>query len=189
MILLNRKDENLNYITINNDDAMKKLFSLVKKERENLKPFYIGLKSAEKVNHYRKSAFLSTCHSLKLTDFKIMEISSFDEITGDFIREIQKQGCNWICCFNDIVAMSLLSAASFERIPLLDEISISGFDNSPVKSVQRIQIDTIDLCVKTMGHKAGGWLLQKIIYKDNIKIQLELEAKYIKGNTIGGFND
>jgi LacI family transcriptional regulator len=183
-ILLNRKDERFNYISLHNDEAMERFFSLVKGNGAELRPFYIGLKAAEKVNSYRKKAFLEQCESEGITKFEMIDIASFDEINGELITFIQNRDFNCIVCFNDIVAVSVISASRSSGLSIPEDFSVTGFDNSPLRNVFPIKVDTIDLEVKKMGEKAGEWFFNRIINKDEEPIQLELHARHIKGNTI-----
>lgn len=184
MLLLNRKDDKFNYITLDNDGAIDKLFSLVKAEKKRLQPFYIGLKGAEKVNSYRENAFLHSCKTYEIKKFEVLEISSFEEITPGLLKDIHKREFNWIVCFNDIVAVSGLSSAALADIMIPEEISITGFDNSPLRNVFSRKIDTIELEVNEMGRRAGEWLFQNIIEKESAPIQEELQFRYISGDTI-----
>ena len=184
-ILLNRKDEKHNYISLHNDEAMERFFSLVKENEKEIRPFYIGLKAAAAVNSYRKKAFLEQCEAEGITKFEMLEIASFEEINGELINFVQSRDFNWIVCFNDIVAVSVISASRSAGLSIPEAYSVTGFDNSPLRHVFPIKVDTIDLEVKLMGEKAGEWFYNRIINKEEEEpIQLELHARHIKGNTI-----
>lgn len=181
-VLLNREDYRFNFICLDNDAAMEKLFSL--NERDKLKPFYIGLKGAKKVNEYRKKAFLHQCEEKNLRDFEIMEIESFDEINRQLLSFIKERESNWIVCFNDIVAVSFISLARSSGVKIPEEMTVTGSDNSPLRNIYAVKLDTIDLAVEKMGREAGRWLYQWIIEKNHDPLKLLLKPQHIKGNTI-----
>ena len=185
MLLLNREDKQFNYITLDNEGAINKLFSLVLEAKKDVFPFYIGLKGAEKVNSYRKKAFLKACKNYQIKKSEVLDISSFEEISPDLLKEIQKRQFNWIVCFNDIVAVSALSSSTLAEITIPEEMSITGFDNSPLRNVFSRKIDTIDLEVNKMGKRAGEWLFKGIMEKIEEPIQEEVKYRYISGDTIG----
>jgi LacI family transcriptional regulator len=181
-VLLNREDHRYNFVCLDNSAAMEKLFSL--NERENLKPFYIGLQGAMKVNEYRKSAFLEQCERRKLTSYDILEISSFSEINQILLSTIRERQSNWIVCFNDIVAVSFIALALSNGIAIPGDMTVTGSDNSPLRNIYSIKVDTIDLAVKTMGKEAGLWLYRWIIEKKHTPLELLMPPKHIQGNTI-----
>ncbi len=186
MLILNRKYEKFNYITVDYDGSMDILFRLVHAEKKSIKPFYLGLKTqaAGNVNVYRKSAFLKSCKDYDITEYEVMDITSFDELTEDLLTYIIENQFNWIVCFNDIVANSVLSVSSIAKKIIFDKVALTGFDNFPLRNVFSKRVDTIDLEVEELGENAGEWLYNYIIRRKEVPIQLELEPRYIAGNTI-----
>jgi LacI family transcriptional regulator, galactose operon repressor len=186
MLILNRKYEKFNYITVDYDGSMDILFRLVHAEKKSVKPFYLGLqtKAAGNVNVYRKSAFLKSCKEYGITEYEIRDITTFEEITEELLTYILENKFNWIVGFNDIVAASILSVSSIAKKEVFHKIALTGFDNFPLRNVFPKQIDTIDLEVEELGENAGEWLYNSIIHRKEEPIQLELEPRYIAGNTI-----
>ncbi len=183
-LLLNRRSEKRNFISLDNRAAMDFLFDKAGESEQNLKPLYVGFKSASTVNTLRKEAFLNTCEAKSITGFAIREIESFGDISPDFIENLRNKGYNWLVCFNDIVAVSLMSSAEAAGIDIPGEMNLSGFDNSPIRNIFPKKISTIDLEVRGMGREAGRWFFRTIIEKEAEPIQLELPFKYIEGDTI-----
>lgn len=183
-LLLNRNNRELNYISHNHSEAMSVLFELQMKQQKKIKPLYLGFGEAKKVNSYRKNAFLHCCKKKSIENFDLMEVQSFKEINDQLLDFIQKGCFSWIVCFNDIFAVSLISAALARGLSVPEDFSVTGFDNSPVRNIFPLKVDTIDLEVQKMGKNAGNWLYNQIIEKQNEPIQMELDVIHIKGNTI-----
>lgn len=183
-LLLNRQSDMKNFISLDNRGAMDFLFRRAGDSLADLKPVYVGFKSASAVNNIRKEAFLKSCKANGIDGYAVREIDSFEEISPDFISDLKDKGFNWLVCFNDIVAVSIMSSAETAGIDIPGEISLSGFDNSPIRNIFRKKISTIDLEVRGMGREAGRWFFRTIIKKDEESIQLELPFKYIEGDTI-----
>ena len=183
-LLLNRNNKEFNYISHDHTEAMNKLFNIVLKGGEKIRPLYLGFKEAEKVNYYRKKAFLNCCETHRISHFEILEIHSLKEVNRELLDYIKGRNNNWIVCFNDIVAVSLASEALFAGLSIPEDFSVTGFDNSPLRNIFPFKIDTIDLEVQKMGEAAGEWLYSQIIEKQKEPIQMELDVIHIQGNTI-----
>ena len=186
-ILLNRRDENHNYIAYDIPGGISLLARSVLENRgENLKPCFIGFSKLPDVSELRQRT---------LMDIFRKEGVSFDEsssIVVDEIRDIpisavewvHKKGFNAVFAFNDLAALSFYQGACDRGIRIPEDISLTGYDDSPIQDLLSCRIDTIRLSIPVMGEMAGNWLKSYIIDKDETPLKVVLDAEYIPGQTI-----
>ena len=77
------------------------------------------------------------------------------------LYEVITNRFNTVIAFNDYVAMALFQAMLRRGIKIPEEISLTGFDNSPILSLVEQKITTITLSIPDLGHRAGEWLKKR----------------------------
>jgi len=93
-------------------------------------------------------------------------------------------GYNALFCFNDVVAVYVLQVARQIGIRIPEDLSLTGFDNSPVRQVSVPPLTTINLSTRELGAAAGSWLRRCVIERAEEPLQLEIAGEYIEGLTV-----
>lgn len=185
-VLLNRVSKSFNYVSCDNRQGMQELLGRVATCRDGAYPCHISYSPAQPVARYREHAFLEACqrHSLPSGKDDVFRISSLREIDADMIETIRSRGYNSVICFNDFVAVYFYQLALASRIRIPEEMSLTGFDNSPVRELTPQKIDTIALSPYDLGREAGLWLKESIIERSPRGVQRMVTGEYIPGETI-----
>jgi DNA-binding LacI/PurR family transcriptional regulator len=87
-------------------------------------------------------------------------------------------------CFNDNFAIRLICKLQRLGKTIPGDISITGFDDSPLRQLFRPLITTISLSTYEMGFYASLWLKDNIIHRTSRRLNLEIEGKLIEGETV-----
>jgi LacI family transcriptional regulator len=188
MVLLNRPDESGNYVMYDNMAGMRRLLDELSARVEDLRPCYIGFNPVQPVSRLRGEGVLQGCRELGIpfSPGDSYGVESIEEIDSSFIANLIGRGYNAVLAFNDLLAVYLYQAALHDGIRIPDAFSLTGFDNSPVRSLLSSKIDTIDLSIRNLGFEAGGWLRTFIVDRDETPLRKRIEGAYIPGNTIRG---
>ncbi len=185
-VLLNRAMDGCNHILVDNHAGMMQLVGAMHRRHGSGSRFcYVGFEPLAKLSNIRATGIQQACQSLGIpfSDedcYSLDTISHIYEIGEDLIRKQY----NGILCFNDVVAVSCYNMLLHHNIDVPLQVSLSGFDSSPILCLVDQPIDTVEFSVKALGINAGKWLKDRIIEKDGSDIHLSLPGKYIVGTTI-----
>jgi LacI family transcriptional regulator len=185
-VLLNRVSRSFNYVSCDNREGMRELLRRVISCREEVFPCHISYSPARPVARYREHAFLEACKTYELPAGKddVFRVQSLEEIDGAMIEEIRRRGYNTVVCFNDFVAVYFYQIALAKALRIPEEMSLTGFDNSPVRQLTPRKIDTIALSPFDLGREAGQWLKEAIIERSAEGVHRMVTGEYIPGETI-----
>lgn len=186
-ILLNRQNENQNYITYDVSEGMSLLARSVLYARKNdLKPCYLGFSKLPEVSSLRFEALreLFKKEQIPFTESSALIFDDFSQIPTTAVDWVLQNGFNAVFAFNDMVALSFYQAAREKNIQIPADISLTGFDDSPIQNLLPCRIDTVKLSIPLLGQMAGRWLKSNIIDKESNSLREVLPIKYIRGCTI-----
>ena len=183
-IFLNRTFETENYVSCNNYKGMLKL-------REYLhgrglgSVGYLGC-GAIPVNQDRHRGY--TTGSLeavgKIDERIVINVSSINDVGVSQAKLFKERGCDAVMCFNDNFAIRLITALGEMGVSVPDDISITGFDNSPLREVFRPVITTISLSTFEMCFFAARWLRDNILHRETRELRLEVDGTLLEGETV-----
>lgn len=185
-VLLNRVSKSFNYVSCDNRQGMQELLRRVAACRDDAHPCHLSYSPAQPVARYREHAFLEACarHSLPSGKEDVFRVSSLREIDASMVETMRSRGYNSVICFNDFVAVYFYQIALASQIRIPEEMSLTGFDNSPVRELTPQKIDTIALSPYDLGQEAGLWLKESIIERSSKGVQRMVTGEYIPGDTI-----
>jgi LacI family transcriptional regulator len=113
----------------------------------------------------------------------IRNAKGLDGISDADARHYLKN-CDAVMCFNDNFAIRLISEINRLGKSVPSDISITGFDDSPMRKLFRPLITTVSLSTYEMGFYAARWLKDNIVNKTNRTLRLEVEGGLIEGETV-----
>ncbi len=185
-VLLNRTDERSNYVATDHRSGMRLLLERVTKYRgDRLRPAYVNFNPAQPIADEREEAFRHACDRAGIApdDVRILRTDTIEEITVDLLRSTMER-CNTVFCFNDFVAVYLYQVALVAGISIPEQLSLAGYDDSPVRCLTPQKVDTVSLSPYRLGSVAGGWLRRHIIERDNEPLQTLIPGDLIPGETL-----
>jgi len=91
-----------------------------------------------------------------------------------------------VMCFNDNFAIRLIGELASLGVAVPGGMSVTGFDDSPMRRVFSPRITTISLSTYEMGFFAARWLLDNIHRRETRRLRLEVDGIFLDGETVRG---
>ncbi len=103
-------------------------------------------------------------------------ILDVDRDTAAFFIERE---CDAVMCFNDYMAIQLIRelAAAGKKVP--QNISVTGFDDSPLGRVFSPAITTVQMPAYEMAFLASRWLRDNILNRKHQELRIEVDGRII----------
>ena len=185
-VLLNRRDEQSNYVATDHGTGMHLLLARVRQYRgDRLRPAYINFNPAQPIAAEREEAFRRTCDraGIALDEANIFRTDTVEEITVELVREVMKR-CDTVFCFNDFVAVYLYQVALVAGVSIPVDLSLAGYDDSPIRRLTPQKVDTVSLSPYRLGSVAGAWLRRRIIEREEGPLRTLIPGDLVPGETL-----
>ncbi len=182
-IYLNRNIESDNYVSCNHFKGMMRLASHLA-ESGHLRIGYLGY-SGHPINYERQTGYGTALRMYHCDHAEIlMKVSSIESISGSTAGFFLNEQCDAVMCFNDNFAIRLINEMNKQGVKIPDDISVTGFDNSPMRDIYKPLITTISLSTFEMGFLAARWLYDNIVNKSARRLRCEIEGELLPGETV-----
>ncbi|MCP4132076.1 MAG: LacI family transcriptional regulator [bacterium] len=183
-IFLNRILENENYISCNNFRGMVHLGEYLA-SRGHSRIGYLGYRKIP-INKDRYRGYSVVCLEQMGTvnEKLITSVDSIEEVTAETARFFIKNKCDAVMCFNDNFAVRLINEMQILGKKVPGDISVTGFDNTPMRKLFKPEITTVNLSTYDMGFFAARWLRENILRKECREIRMEIDGHFIQGATV-----
>ncbi len=100
-------------------------------------------------------------------------------------KELVKNGCTAIFCFNDMMASGLYEWCTEQGLEVGSDISLFGFDNRDISRGYTHKISTVELPLNEIGRKSAELVLQQISGKKVKTESLLLPCNILQRNSVG----
>lgn len=187
VVLINRIDSRRNYVVSDHAAGMELLLDELIRANPDVRPCYLGFPVVPQVSELRHRGLLKAARRRGI-DFGGGDVRNFNAISEIAPRQIEallQRGYDALVCFNDVMAVYTYQCALHMGLRIPDDFSLTGFDNSPVRSLISDPVLTVDLAVPELGYQAGKWLRETIIDKTDASLRLHVPGRLIAGTTIG----
>ncbi len=172
-IVLNRQISGIPCVASENAQGMADIAAHLLSRKPDLKPTYIALEGMGQVGEERLAGFSTACESLgipfdsKNDSYRMPDTNS---ITSESMRSISNS-YNAVVCANDIVGTVVLTELDRLGIPIPSQMSVTGFDDSPVRRLSRPLLTTVSMPIGELARSAATRLETQIIeHKKNLEI-------------------
>ncbi|MDD7985352.1 LacI family DNA-binding transcriptional regulator [Lentisphaera marina] len=180
-LVLNRSPIENDFITFNNQEAMKEL---VKKSVSRLsKPVFLEMYGENEITLERRKGFIKACEETSINHYECIELTDLEQINESFLRRLKEKQQSDIIAMNDILASVFMFQALKYSYKVPGDFSISGFDGSSVSSVLPGELRTVSLQINRLGRKAGDWITKRVLERDEEVYQVFIKGRFIEGNT------
>ncbi len=187
LVSLNRVGE-CDYVSCDNYGGMLVLVDRIMEAEFEQPPVFVLPESVpEWVARERVRGFEAGCRKHGIdTSSAVIRVNGLESFTEALAERILTGGPRGIMCFNDIAAVTFLHAAAGIGAVPPEDYGLTGFDNSPVQTVLRKRIDTVDLSVHEIGEAAGRWIFTRVIERHDVgeRLNLLLPVRYVRGDTV-----
>ena len=152
----------------------------------SVRPCFVGFKGLEELSTQRflgaQDKFVE--YGITFDQSTLIIVDDLGKISETVPPWIIRNGFNTVIAFNDIVAVSLLESLIARGMKIPEDISLTGFDQSPILHLMDRMIDTISLSIPELGRSAGTWLSSVIIDKQDDSLHRKMPVEYIPGATL-----
>ncbi len=183
-IFLNRTFQQENYVSCNNVKGVIKLIEFLK-QKGLQRIGYLGCPGIA-VNEDRLRGYRISCleHFGGLDQSLIYNVESIEAVDEDCARYFLKRKCDAVFGFNDNFAVRLISAFQALGVKVPDDLSVTGFDNSPLRAIYKPLLTTISLSTFEMGFFAARWLSDNIQHRETRQLRLEVDGELLVGESV-----
>ncbi len=183
-IFLNRTFEQESYVSCNNFKGVVKLMEyLLQKGFKRIG--YLGCTSIpinrDRFRGYCVASYEAT--SQLNYDF-VLNVDSIDEIDETCAQFFRDKKCDAVIGFNDNFSIRLISAFQQIGLNVPEDISVTGFDNSPMRKLFKPLVTTISLSTFEMGFFASRWLCDNIQHRETRALRLEVDGTLLEGESV-----
>lgn len=149
-------------------------------------PIYLGISSYPKFNGLREEAFLRGLNSqgypTENTVYRCAEIS--EEAIEKALDELLTSSPDAIVCYNDNVALNVISCLKKKKIPVPDRIAVTGCDNIALGQSSKPSLTTISFPIAQIGETAVQFL-SNAMHGMEIPPVTTITAKFLPGESCG----
>ena len=187
LVLLNRKSGKHNCVYYDTPEGVQFLAEkLYQKHGPEIHPCFVGFRGLHKLSMERFAGAkkIFDHHEIPFDSHNLYVVEDLNSIVDTVPDWIRKQGFNAVIAFNDMVALSLLQSMMSRGIRIPEDVSLTGFDNSPILKLLDRRINTMSLSIPELGRRAGEWLHAVIIEKQDTRLHEMLPVEYVEGETI-----
>ncbi|MCP4681097.1 MAG: LacI family transcriptional regulator [Desulfobacterales bacterium] len=183
-IFLNRTFEDENYVSCNNFKGVVRLVEYLWAKGFR-RIGYLGCNSIP-VNKDRFRGYMVASFETNgsLNNDLILNVDSIQDVDDRSAGFFVDKKCDAIICFNDNFSIRMITALQDLGIKIPEDISVTGFDSSPMRKVFKPLITTISLSTFEMGFFAARWLRDNIQHKEIRQLRLEVDGKLLEGDTV-----
>ena len=185
--LLNRVNEQSDFITCDHLSAYDTLMQQVQERGQEIKPLFINLSAVPDLADERLNGMTHACKNLNIPfdqRLDVWTVANVNQIHSDVIKDKVDAGYNCFVCFNDVIAVSILQKAQASGLRIPEDLRITGFDNSPILQLVSPRIATMSLPVYDIGRQAGKWIQHRVIDRGTQAVQQFLNSNYFPGDSI-----
>lgn len=145
--------------------GMSQLVSHMLEKRPNLKPAFIALDEMSGIASERITALVTACQGAKVkfdAQRDVYRFSNSQSIRETTLRDLSSR-YNALICVNDIVGSAVLNELSRIGIKVPEQVLVSGFDDSPLRSLTRPLLTTVAMPVRDLACRSGQLLAGEVI--------------------------
>ncbi len=183
-IFLNRTFDHESYVSCNNFKGVIKLMEYL--SQKGLKRIgYLGCPNIA-VNKDRFRGYCVARYEAtgKLDNELVLNVESINDIDETSAQFFKDKKCDAVIGFNDNFSIRLISAFQQINLKVPDDISVTGFDNSPMRKIFKPLVTTISLSTFEMGFFASRWLCDNIQHRETRPLRLEVDGILLDGESV-----
>lgn len=185
-VVLNRDIPGIPCLASENNHGMKEIVShLFKSRGKKLKPAFITLDGLGQIHEERLNGVDAACKQLGIVFNPNKDTYTFpniNSVTNEKVLSLSKK-YNALICINDIIGTVVLSELDRLGVSVPKSISVTGFDDSPVRQLSRPLLTTVSMPVLELARTAAIGLEQEIINHIPQKPLHRVIGKFIIGES------
>ncbi|MCP4754414.1 MAG: LacI family transcriptional regulator [Proteobacteria bacterium] len=183
-IFLNRTFEDENYVSCNNFKGVIRLVEYLH-EKGFERIGYLGCPTIPvNTDRYRGYCIASQERTGNVDPSLVLNVDSIREVDETCARFFLDNRCEAVVGFNDNFSIRLISALQSLGLKIPEDISITGFDSSPMRKIFSPLMTTISLSTFEMTFFAARWLYDNIQHRETRELRLEVNGRLLEGESV-----
>ncbi len=165
-VVINRSIEHVPCVASENREGMRRLIEhLYEKRGDELKPAFISLGWLDQIHDERLEGMSAACKKLGITFSRSNDChryASMDEVSAQKVAQLASN-YNALVCVNDIMGMVILAELDRLCVSVPGNLSVTGFDNSPLRNLSRPLLTTVSMPIHELARVAAQGLENEIV--------------------------
>lgn len=176
VIAINRTSEAHGFVADDPGAGIPQLLARLGAVRPERVPTFVGLESTGPVGEARRAAFEAAapkgaCEAI------------FNDVDGVDLEPLLREGRRAFVCVNDLTAVSVYTRVTEAGMRVPADVSILGYDASPVARLLPKRLTTIRMDVGRLGMEAARLLRELVIERRSDPVGIYLSGELIEGET------
>jgi LacI family transcriptional regulator len=181
-VIINRRGDRLASVASDEDRGMDLLAAHILNARPHPRPAFLTVLPAQGVAATRWRALRAT--GFPVTDDDRREYASVSGLTLNEVRRMLDSGYDTFVCVNDLVAVALLERLALLGVRVPEDVSVTGYDNAPVRGLLSRDLTSVDLAVARQGEEAARLLTEAVLARRIPAGEVLVPAELIPGETV-----
>ncbi len=164
-VVLNRAIDGVPCVGSENAAGMKMIAAHLLANRPNIRPAYVSLDGLGQIGEERLEGFAAACRKQGTAFDHESDVHRFEgiaSITSEKIAPLAEK-YNALVCANDIIGTVVLTELDRLGVKVPAEVSVTGFDDSPVRRLSRPLLTTVSMPLAELASTAASRLETQII--------------------------
>lgn len=186
LVVLNRSVPDVPHVTCDNRDGMGKLAAHLAGQGVTGKVAFLGYEGIEDVFAERLAGFHEGAREWGIAfaqEGEVWSYSSPEKMRAAEVREVLDSGATTLVCINDVLAVVVLQSLQELGVKVPEEVRVTGFDDSPVRSLVRPAITTVSMPVAALARHAGRQLQAALVDQEEFPPSARLSGRLFIGET------
>jgi LacI family transcriptional regulator len=186
LVVLNRALRGVPHVSCDNRDGMRQLARHLAERGVSGGVLFLGYQGIEDVVAERLAGFAEGAGECGIRfdpDRQVICFRSPEEVGRSEIERVLREKITTIVCVNDVLAAVVLQKLQALGVAVPGEVKITGFDDSPVRSLLCPELTTVSMPVAGLAREAGKQLQAVLVDQEDFPASVRLGGRLLPGET------
>lgn len=184
-VILNRAIPGLPCVAVDHAAGMLEILDHLRSKEGDIRARFLSMEGLGQIHEERLDGFHQACVRRGVEFDRDEDCLLFPDIAAIQSDCVAKaaEGASVLVCVNDIVGTVVLTELDRLGMDVPGDIAVTGFDNSPVRSLSRPLLTTMSLPVEELARYAATRLQTEVIENESPKALLRVAGSLIPGQS------
>lgn len=178
-VAINRSDPDHAYVADDPSAGVQQLLDHLRARRPDRRPCFIALDAAGPVGRARRAAY----EELTRARGEKPWVVEYEDVVAVRLDRLLADGVRAFFCVNDLTAVAVYTRVAEAGLRMPEDVSLLGYDASPVARLLPKQLTTVRMDVRRMGTEASFLLRSLILERRAEHFHVYQAGELIEGET------
>lgn len=186
IVVLNRSVKGVPHVVSNNEDGMRQLAAHLAERGVTGDACFLGYEGIDDVCAERLAGFAAGAEEFGIefdAERATRIFPSPEAVSNEEVRSFVQDGSSTFVCVNDVLAAVVLQHLQELQLSVPGEVRVTGYDDSPVRSLIRPALTTVSMPVADLARLAGKQLQAVLVDQEEFPASVRLDGKLLIGET------